>query len=345
MTEPHPDWYPDPESTGLLRWWDGSRWTRQTRPASPRDAGPASAFGSAPSATSARPAGPAAVPPPGADAAGPQLPPVGQLAQPEFVTAEALRSPRRTWLLGGGIGVVVLAAAAIAALYLTGALSRPGPTPQRSAASPAPTPAALGAKVVDHRAGISFRIPAGPGWQRIRRAALGPWTLGYRKPAPPAAKGAGKGTAKGAGKGAGTGTAGGARAAWAELESAPLPSSYRYTGPQDLRSDGVQLADELAATHYPAPHTVVHLGVTRHGADEHGAGGRGDTRYVVAFRIDYPAAQPAGTAATRVTSETAAVVIAGRGAKLRPGVVFITVPDTMDVSLVRRIAASVAQAR
>lgn len=310
----YPDWYPDPENSGLLRWWDGSNWTQQTRPASPRDSGHPAAAG-----------GP--LPP------GPRLPPVGQLSPPVYETAETQRSPRRWWLIGGGIGVVVLAAAAAVTLGLTGVFGKPGATVRRTqprsvsassprqATSPAPVPVALGAQVVDRRAGLSFRIPAGPGWQRIPPSALGRWTLGYRT------------LVRRPGKAA----AGGPGAVWAEVKSAPLPSSYRYTGPQDLRPDGIQFADELATTHYTAAHTVERLGITRQGANGHGG-----ARYIIEFRVSYP-----GAAASRgaITSETAAVVIAGRGTRGRPAVLFITVPDTMDVSLVPRIAGSAAPVR
>lgn len=32
---PSPSWYPDPGGQPLLRWWDGTRWTLETRPAPP----------------------------------------------------------------------------------------------------------------------------------------------------------------------------------------------------------------------------------------------------------------------------------------------------------------------
>ncbi|MBW9120777.1 DUF2510 domain-containing protein [Microbacterium trichothecenolyticum] len=28
-----PNWYPDPHVPGLMRWWDGTQWTSDTRPA------------------------------------------------------------------------------------------------------------------------------------------------------------------------------------------------------------------------------------------------------------------------------------------------------------------------
>ena len=355
MNDPlRPDWYPDPDNTGLLRWWDGSNWTQQTRPAAPRDAGPVSAFGSpAASGTAAIPGaagtpgpatagagradrpsagggqhpGPASLGPqhPGPASLGPQLPPVGQLAQPVYPAAEPRRSSRRWWLIGAGIGVVVLAAAAVAALAAFGALGTSNPAPPRRAAvSPMPAPSAapvtLGTAVADPRAGISYRIPAGAGWQPVPAAALGQWTLGYRKPAQ---------------GGAGNGGQGAPGTVWAEAESAPLSSSYRYAGPQDLRSDGVRLADELATAQYPGAHTVEHLGVARKGAQH------GQTRYIIKFRVSYPAG-PAGHPA--VTSQTAAVVIAARGVKQRPAVLFVTVPDTMGPALVSKIAGSAAAA-
>src|ERR1700756_4167770 len=27
-----PDWYPDPQNQGMMRWWDGRAWTADTRP-------------------------------------------------------------------------------------------------------------------------------------------------------------------------------------------------------------------------------------------------------------------------------------------------------------------------
>lgn len=27
-----PEWYPDPQQPGMLRWWDGKNWTADTKP-------------------------------------------------------------------------------------------------------------------------------------------------------------------------------------------------------------------------------------------------------------------------------------------------------------------------
>lgn len=36
-------WYPDPDNSAEIRWWDGSRWTTDTRPAAPMSPSPGAA--------------------------------------------------------------------------------------------------------------------------------------------------------------------------------------------------------------------------------------------------------------------------------------------------------------
>jgi len=40
MSTPVPGWYADPAGTPQLRWWDGTQWTQQYRPADSEQASP-----------------------------------------------------------------------------------------------------------------------------------------------------------------------------------------------------------------------------------------------------------------------------------------------------------------
>ena len=48
MSTPVPGWYADPAGTPQLRWWDGTQWTQQYRPADSEQASPNAQANAAP---------------------------------------------------------------------------------------------------------------------------------------------------------------------------------------------------------------------------------------------------------------------------------------------------------
>lgn len=48
MSTPVPGWYADPAGTPQLRWWDGTQWTQQYRPANSEQASPNAQANAAP---------------------------------------------------------------------------------------------------------------------------------------------------------------------------------------------------------------------------------------------------------------------------------------------------------
>lgn len=52
--KPAPDWYPDPENPAVLRWWDGARWSGETRGIDNPDLPVTGPFVTVPAATSTR---------------------------------------------------------------------------------------------------------------------------------------------------------------------------------------------------------------------------------------------------------------------------------------------------
>ena len=319
---PAPDWYPDPENPAIVRWWDGVRWSGETRPAAADDgsgqrpASPATGghVGPAPFGGIETPA--AAVTPSGRPH-GPGFPAesnggAGLQAswrEPALESWTAVyRSAEpgagqgtfaaRRWVLGGAAAVVV---AGVAAWFLVGVLAGRG-------GSAAPSPAFHGGLITDRTAGIAFVIPGGAGWAKVARPGDG-FTAMYRTPAP----GARPGTAR----------------QWAVAASAPLPAVIGYRGTTDLRADGIRAAAVVARRYFPGYHGKLHTDVRP------AARSRGGPAYMVRFRIP----GSGGTA-----GQAAAVAIVGRGQGQRPGVLFVAVPDTMSPRLAGQISATAHQA-
>jgi hypothetical protein len=113
---------------------------------------------------------------------------------------------------------------------------------------------------------------------------------------------------------------------WAVAASAPLPAAVDYAGTKELRPDAIRAAEAVAKRYFPAHRGGLKAAVRRTTGPAAGQPG-----YVVTFRI----AGRRGTA-----GQSAAVVIVSHSQGRRPGLLFVTVPDTMGTRLVGQVAAT-----
>ncbi len=203
-------------------------------------------------------------------------------------------------------GAAAAVAAGVGVWFLAGALAGHGGRP----AAPGPSPAFRGGAVTDRAAGIGFTIPAGAGWIKVARPGDG-FTLMFRRPAPGARPGRPR--------------------PWAVAASAPLPAAIAYHGTASLRSDGSRAADTVAGRYFPGYHGRLKAGIRPATGSA-----AGPPAYVIRFSV------PGGRG---TAGQAAAVVIVGRGQGRRPGLLFVTVPDTMSTRLVGQITRTARPAR
>ncbi len=112
MSTPVPGWYADPAGTPQLRWWDGTQWTQQYRPANSEQASPNAQANAAPASQVAvqGPASQVAV----------QGPATAQGAASGYTPVAA---KPRTKATGGQIAIAVLSSVLVIVFGVTALLS------------------------------------------------------------------------------------------------------------------------------------------------------------------------------------------------------------------------------
>lgn len=367
-------WYPDPYGSPQLRWWDGNQWTDATHPAdalagqathqtpqtgpSPQQAGPP------PGGTGPwdRQAGPpsGATGPWNQPTAPPQGPGTPQGEQPQWGSAPphgttmqmpvggyglpAGAPPRRSspwpWILGGGGVVIAIIGIVVAAMFLfdpRGRLVAGDPTPAPEAttqeptfqptpdppASPspeqsdgaAPLPQPEGGRLKDPVTGLSYEFPGAP-WRVPESIGGGPLEFVWSS----AALAISQENYNGQGNN------------WSgNIFIGELPDKFGYDGVPSMRATAATLLHATEQNFYSPAHgrkIVQDKAIKVDGKDA----------WLLMFDLDFTKESKAND--WKWKKERGAFVIVDRGTGARPGLVYVSVPDNLDVSVVDRVLDS-----
>ncbi|WP_205830955.1 MULTISPECIES: DUF2510 domain-containing protein [unclassified Microbispora] len=342
MTTTPAGWYPDPYGSSLLRWWDGTQWTDATH-APGQEAG-------APQAPQQAPQQPPQQAPQQAQQQAPQWGPMNQTAQwgpinqtaqlpvPEFGT------PRRTapvwpWVVGGIAAVVVLALVIGGAVIVLRdraytANARPDVNttapqldqtvppeqePQQSVPPLPQLPQPSGGRISDPVTGLSYAYPGDkcqvPESKNINNPADQQrplWTSGCTETSQANYDGRGND--------------------WvASVYTAEVPQIFPYSGPQSLG----QLSQAVLLTYendfYGIPHERK---VLRNEA----LTVSGKQGWIFEFEMDFTKVSEAN--GLKWKKEKGAIVLVDRGLNARPAMLYVSVPDNLDQSILKRVEDS-----
>ncbi|MEO3813071.1 DUF2510 domain-containing protein [Sphaerisporangium sp. B11E5] len=253
------------------------------------------------------------------------------------------------WVLGGGAVVILLVVALVIGLSLVNNRTPlAGPTPEPSdietlepldpqvtppleqPPTPAPSesgsfPAELaqpdGDTIKDPRSGLQFYYPGGtfsvPSWAEVN--GNGPtdprfprWTSGYQAVSQENYDGQGNN--------------------WlGTVLSGRLPDSFEYSGPQDLRKITGELLLRYEPVFYSPPHDKKAL-------KDEAIDVSGKKGWVLRFRMDF--GEEAKKAGWKWKTEEGAFVVVDQGSGQRPSMLYISVPDNLDTSLINRVLDS-----
>ncbi|WP_067135902.1 DUF2510 domain-containing protein [Microtetraspora malaysiensis] len=346
MTTTPAGWYPDPYGSPLLRWWDGSQWTDATHPreqpggAQPEaeQIVPGGAQGGSDGGFPAQGGSDGGFP---AQGGGPQWGSASQTAQlplPGFGAPPPKQSSPWPWLLGGLAIVVVLALVSAAGVFFfrvqsSDVVARPGtettapqldrtvppqetePPQQQLTELPRPS----GGRISDPVTGLSYAFPGDP-WVVPKAADINnpsnqqmpQWSSGYQALSQQ--------------------NFDGKNGDWvASVFAAPLPAVFPYSGPQDLSN----LTSAALVAYEPAFYSPPHARrIVSNKAIK--VGGR--DAWLTEFEMDFTAESRRN--GWKFKTEKGAFVLVDAGAGQQPAMLYISVPDNLDQSVLQQVVDS-----